>query len=99
MLRVTHKSDEVAIKFDHKWCSPEEIERITGVHVEDKRRCTMVTVELNENIVGTGLAVCHPGDNFCRHTGRKKAMAYAIYPLSKELRTAVWEEYEIQIGL
>lgn len=98
MLRVTQGSDEVEVRFDHKWCDAAEIESLTGICVEEKRRCTMATTTLNGNEVGKGLAVCHPGDNFCRSTGRKNALIYAICELSKELRTAVWEEYEAQMG-
>lgn len=98
MLRVTLGSDEVEIRFDHGWCDPSEIEDITGVCVDDERRCTMVSATLNGKRVGNGMVICHPGDNFCKSTGRKKALAYALHPLEKELRTAVWEEYRYQMG-
>lgn len=98
MLRITHGVDKVEIRFDHKWCDPYEIEDITGVCVDDERRCTVITTSLNGNVVGRGMAVCNPCDNFCRSTGRKKALAYALHPLNKELRTAVWYEYQMSIG-
>ncbi len=99
MLRITHGVDKIEIKFDHKLCSPDEIEGLTGVCVDSERRCTVVTTSLNGHVVGRGMAVCNPCDNFCRSTGRKKAMAYALQPLSKEIRTAVWTEYQVAIGL
>ncbi|RLC89075.1 MAG: hypothetical protein DRJ03_00530 [Chloroflexi bacterium] len=98
MLRVALGSDEVEVRFDHKFCAPDEIEGLTGICVDENRRCSLATVNLNGKMVGRGLAVCHPGDNFCRATGRKKAMAYAVHPLSKEFRAAVWREYEVQMG-
>lgn len=98
MLRVTMGPDEVEVRFDHKFCTPDEIEGLTGICVDDERRCTVVTTSLNGSIVGKGMAVCHPGDNFCRTTGRKKALAYALHPLSKALRADVWREYEVQMG-
>lgn len=98
MLRVTHGSDEVEIRFDHKLCPPHEIEGITGISVDEDRRCSLATTTLNGQVVGKGMVVCHPNDNFCRATGRKGALAYAIHPLSKELRTAVWTAYEVAMG-
>ena len=98
MLRVTHGVDKVEVKFDHMWCSPHKIERLTGISVDDDRRCSLATVSLNKNQVSCGMTVCHPVDNFCRATGRKKALAYALHSLSKEMRTAVWSEYEAQCG-
>lgn len=98
MLRVKRGSDEIEVRFDHKVCGPNEIEGITGTCVDEDRRCSLATVSLNGNPVGRGMAICHPVDNFCRATGRKKALAYAVFPLSKELRKAIWHEYEIRCG-
>lgn len=98
MLRVKRGSDEVEVRFDHKFCTPDEIEGLTGICVDEDRRCSLATANLNGQVVGRGMAVCHPVDNFCRATGRKKALAYALHPLSKEVRTAVWREYEVQCG-
>jgi len=94
MLRVKEGLDEVEIRFDHRWCHPDEIEGLTGLCVEEDRRCTLVTTIFNGNTLDKGMSVCHPGDNFCRSTGRKKALAYALSPLSKSLRNAVWTEYK-----
>lgn len=93
MLRVALGFDEVKIRFDHKICGSTEIHNFTGICVEENRRCSIVTVILNEKEVGHGMAVCNPVDNFCRATGRKRAMTIALSSLTKELRTAVWEEY------
>lgn len=98
MLRVTLGPDKVEVWFEHKFCGPSEIEGITGVCVDEDRRCSMATVSLNGSQIGRGMAVCNPVDNFCRSTGRKKALAYALHPLTKGLREAVWEEYEVQMG-
>lgn len=98
MLRVTKGLDEVEVRFEHNFCTPNEIEGLTGICVDEDRRCSLATAHLNGTMVGRGMAVCHPGDNFCKSTGRKKALAYAVYPLSKELRSAVWKEYEVQMG-
>lgn len=98
MLRVTLGSDEVEIRFDHKWCGPVQIESLTGLCVDDDRRCSLATAILNGKFIGKGMAVCHPRDNFCKSIGRKKALAYVIDLLTKELRTAVWKAYEEMCG-
>jgi len=98
MLRIEQGSDKIEVRFDHKFCNSDEIECLTGICVDEDRRCSLATVNLNGNEVGCGMAVCHPVDNFCRATGRKKALAYGLHSLSKELRTAVWSVYEVQCG-
>jgi len=98
MLRVRQGSDEVEIRFDHKFCRPDEIEGLTGICVDEDRRCTLATLQLNGSVISRGMAVCHPADNFCRATGRKKALVYAIHPLDKQFRAAIWREYEAQCG-
>lgn len=98
MLRVTRGCDEVEVRFDHQWCSMDHIESITGISVGGQRRCSLATVNLNGEEITQGMAICHPIDNFCRATGRKKALAIGLHSLSKELRTAVWAEYEVQCG-
>ncbi len=98
MLRVTQGSDNIEVRFDHRLCKSHEIESFIGVFVEGERRCSLVVVSSNGEEVGRGIAICHPVDNFCRAIGRKKALAYALFPLAKEARKAVWKEYEIQCG-
>ena len=98
MLRIKEGPDEIEVWFDHKFCSPDEIGGLTDICVEEERRCTVATVSLNGSTVGRGMAVCHPVDNFCRATGRKNALACALHPLTKEMRTAVWREYKAQCG-
>lgn len=98
MLRVTLGEDNVEIRFDHKFYTPNEIEGLTGICVDEDRRCSLAEVSVNGELISVGVAVCHPKDNFCRAIGRKKALVYGVYTLSKELRTAVWAEYEAVCG-
>ncbi len=99
MLRVRLGDDNVEVKFYHRLCTPYEIENRTGICVDEDRRCSLAEVRLNGKPCGIGMAVCHPVDNFCRATGRKKALFYGLYPLRKELRTAVWDEYKAVCNL
>jgi len=94
MLRITNGSDEIEIRFDHKWVDPGEVEGMTGTFIDDERRCTFATASLNGELSGRGMSVCHPGDNFCKMTGRKKALAYAISQFPRQLRSAIWTEYK-----
>ena len=98
MLRITHNTDEIKIRFDHRFCGPHEIEGHTGICVDEDRRCSLATVFVNDDFVGKGMAVCHPIDNFCKSIGRKKALADSLYSLDKSERTAVWREYEARCG-
>lgn len=98
MLRITRGSDQIEVRFDHMFCGPHEIKGLTGIDVEADRRCSLVTININDCFVSKGMIVCHPGDNFCRSTGRKKALAIALKSLSKVARTAVWTQYNIEIG-
>ncbi|KKN70879.1 hypothetical protein LCGC14_0426640 [marine sediment metagenome] len=95
MLRIRSASftGMIEVRFDHKICGPNEIKDVTGVSVDGERRCSLVTVSLEGNVVGRGMAICHPGDNFCRAAGRKKALSYAVFPLKKEDRREVWRVY------
>lgn len=99
MLRMTIGSEEVEIRFDHKLCGPDEIESLTGICVDEARRCSFATANLNGAVVNVGMAICHPTDNFCRAIGRKKALADALRYFGKELRTAVWKEYKVMCTL
>lgn len=99
MLRVQFGDDSIEVRFDYKFCSPIEIENITGICVNEDRRCSLAKVCLNGGHSIMGMAVCHPNDNFCRAVGRKRALAYSLYPLPKELRTAVWNEYKAVCNL
>lgn len=94
MLRIKNGSDEVKIMFDHMWRGPGEINKLAGSCTGDYRRCTLVTIDINDEFVCQGVAVCHPGDNFCRATGRKQALKNAVSSLSKSLRSAIWSEYK-----
>lgn len=98
MLRVESGFYEIEVRFDHKWCGPNEIKKLVGICVDENRRCSLATISLNGSQNSVGMSVCHPVDNFCRATGRKKALAYALKTFSKELRTDVWREYKIMCG-
>lgn len=98
MLRVTHGSDKIEVRFDHRLCGSHEIESFTGIFVHESRRCSLATVSVNNKEVGCGMAICNPVDNFCRAIGRKNSLADALYPLTREARKAVWKEYELQCG-
>lgn len=98
MLRVTHGSDKIEVRFDHMLCKPHEIESFTGVFVDESRRCSLATVNINGKEVGRGMAICNPVDNFCRSIGRKNSLSDALCRLTREARKAVWKEYEIQCG-
>jgi len=45
--------------------------------------------------VGSGEAICHFTDQFCKETGRKISLARAMRNalLTKETRTLIWDEY------
>jgi len=87
-------TDNIEIRFDHRMQEPYEIEGLTGVCVEESRRCSIATVNVNGRYVGEGIAICHPSDNFCRTIGRKRALADAMYALTKDARTAAWSAYK-----
>lgn len=110
MLKVTYNFTKIEVRFYHRICTPTEIGQHTGFEVDGNRRCSLVTVSIsnpNEAIIGHertdyrnyhGMAICNPSDNFCRASGRKKALAEAMFPLPKEVRKIVWAEYNIQCG-
>lgn len=98
MLRVKYENKNIEIRFDHKFCGPHEIEFLTGINVDENRRCSLVTIIINGdyNRPVLGMAVCHPSDNFSRASGRKRALTHALSDMvvSKGLRTAIWKEYK-----
>lgn len=94
MLIVKEGDNNIEVKFYHPLCQPDEIENTTGICVEEERRCSLVTVKLNGEVVGQGMSVCHPNDNFCKSIGRKKALAYSLYALTRQARIAVWDAYK-----
>lgn len=99
MLRIRIDSDEIEVWFDHKVCEPGEIESVTGVYVEEDRKCSTAKVCLNGKVVGRGMSICNPGDNFCKAIGRKKALAFALFPLTRSVRKAVWSEYKLRCNI
>ncbi len=98
MIKVIHNSVKVEVRFYHQVCTPTEIGNFTDIRVDGNRRCSLATTSVDGEIIGRGMAICHPGDNFCRASGRKKAMAEALFTLPKEIRQLVWAEYEVQCG-
>jgi len=99
MIRLEYNGCEVKVKFYHKTLNALEVECVTGISVDSPRRCTYAQIEIGHNKrVYQGIAVCHSLDNFCKATGRKKALEDAIFSLNKELRKVVWEAYGQQIG-
>lgn len=99
MLRVKLDKDYVEVRFDHRICTPDEIEGYTGICVDEDRKCSLAKVSLNGEPFSIGMAVCNPNDNFCKAIGRKNALTYGVCTLSKELRTAVWTEYKAVCNL
>lgn len=105
MLKILHDKQKIEVRFFHQDREPDWIEAHTGICVDDNRRCSMAIVSI-QNTVGElgnhseteGISVCNPIDNFCRATGRKRALRYALYSLDKGIRRAIWDEYEIQMG-
>jgi len=96
MLKIVRDNDIIEIRFDHKTCDEYEIENMTGMCVDGHRKCSFATAKLNDKIVGRGISVCHPDDNFCKSTGRKKALVDAIFSFSKSIRKMIWEQYKIR---
>jgi len=94
MLRVEVDDKNIEIKFDHCEYVPHKIRGMTGIVVDDNRRCSVATVTINDKFFGRGISICHPNDNFCRRIGRREALTDAIYSLDKSIRTAIWNEYK-----
>lgn len=111
MLKITHGEYKIEVRFFHRFCRPYDIKSITGICVNEDRRCSFAMVTFihvngqlssdttNDQLTYHGMAVCHPVDNFCRATGRKRALSNALLGLAdKELRKAIWKEYEARCG-
>lgn len=111
MLRITHGKDKIEVRFYHEIYEPYEIEGLTGIDVDENRRCTLAIIRLNGVHTGQGTSICHPEDNFCRKIGRKRALKDALFSLGrkieqyrspsliKELRTAIWDEYKAKCNI
>ena len=51
-------------------------------------------VDVKGNILGYGIAMTHPNDQFCRRTGRKLSFGRALTAmLKREYRAKVWAQY------
>ncbi|KKN98892.1 hypothetical protein LCGC14_0141330 [marine sediment metagenome] len=99
MLRVTIGEDEFQVWFSHPVQKPFEIEGLTGRIVDDDRRCTIVQIRQNGAFGSQGVAVCNPNDNFRKATGRKIALADAMWDFNKDERIAIWNEYHKHCSL
>jgi hypothetical protein len=99
MLKLNYEDRYIEVHFDHKWLAPFEIDGLIGRSFDENRRCSLATVYVDGRVVGSGVSVCHPTDNFCRASGRKTALTYAVHTLNKPLRKAIWEAYIANCGL
>ncbi len=93
MFSVKVGKKEIEFWFSHPVKQPFEVEGLTGRVVDDNRRCTIATIEVNGKYESQGVAVCHTIDHFRKATGRKVALANALFKFSKDERIAVWKEY------
>jgi len=98
MLRVTHDGCKAEIRFYHGRLKPGEVEGRTGIVTDESRRCSSAVLLIDGKLANDGMAVCHPNDNFCRATGRKRSLVDALWGLPRDFRKAIWEEYGKQCG-
>ena len=84
---------EVVIQFQYQHF-PFHRGFLTGEN--DQAYSTTCDLEI-DGIPFTGVALCHPSDNFCKETGRKLALQRALDAawrvLAKEDRTRIWSAY------
>ncbi len=100
MLKVVHEKQTAEIRFYYEILDRVQIEARTGKRVDKNRRCSFVTITMDDGRVYQGMAICHSNDNFCRATGRKRALADALKytpegPIQKDFRTAIWNAYKV----
>ncbi len=93
MFSVKVGKKEIEFWFSHSVKKPYEVEGLTGRVVDDDRRCTIATIEVNGKYTSQGIAVCHSVDHFRKATGRKVSLANALFGFNKDERIAVWNEY------
>ena len=57
--------------------------------------------QIDDKILGKGKVKLHQNDTFDKNKGRKRSLRLALNesPLTKEERSAVWGQYDSQIGL
>lgn len=108
MLKVKHNGNNIEIRFYNEILESFKIEGLTGRDFDENRKCYLATISINGVHVSQGISVCHPKDNFCKAIGRKKALAHALFNnfdphqyhsmthFTKEVRTAIWQEYKSQ---
>lgn len=97
------KVNDYKIWFDHKLARTDSIMKDFNISLPKSRmrRCSVVEIlDENNNIICTGISVCHDKDNFNKSYGRKKALADALKRgcFSKEFRHKVWKEYGLSVG-
>jgi hypothetical protein len=95
MIRFTDReSNNYSLNFQHR----REVDT-TPVNAPDTTYCDIIfhnpSVPDTKWILGTGIAMCHPNDQFEKEKGRKialtKALDAAKFP--RHLRTLAWEAY------
>jgi len=109
MLKLEFSSKNIAIRFEHGRFNKETLLDAIDVnhlacevldYIDDQdvswiRQCTIAGVFVDDEIVGYGLAICHPIDTFSKSLGRKIALRDALWvsDLDKPCRTAIWKKY------
>ena len=84
-------NDNIKVKFKHNRVKKGIKENGESILIPVSTECTVEVAGLA--LVGSSM--CHPNDNFCFDTGRKKALKRALNgaPLNKVQKTLVWESY------
>lgn len=84
--------------------------RVRFHHSNIAFRYTICNITRGDKIVASGMAECHPKDNFCKDTGRKLSLARALqmlFPNKKgkkrskktlSLRLLFWDAYAEKRG-
>jgi hypothetical protein len=106
MIKIKEKDYNVEVRFRHvlpyqweKYAKAGQvwIENETGVQVDKLHGLTACTVLYDDKANGSrqivAFATCSKLDPFSRKVGRKIALARALQPLDKSVRTVVWKEY------
>ena len=92
-MLVSANGMNYVVKFEHGSDSslyPGCLVQVTGCHI-----LRVTRGKRTKPTPGKGLAVCHPGDVFCKNEGRKRSLARALKAggCTKPIRTKFWEAY------
>lgn len=94
MIYITENK---AINFRHQTIQHPFLKKNVGYEFLDCRSttCEIVTVNGNEivDVVTSGVAICHPSDNFNKEIGRKTSLQRAVEKLHREERVQIWNAY------